>query len=126
MVRWALIKFLNAIGAEPFISLNASDFLWGYEDKFSMLARGFLSFRYDLPFKKFGILSSVSFYIKMIFLFFSSFRNVTFLFFLKKNGTQKDVVTIYTGEKDPSKTGIVVNYDGKTSLNYWNSVECNR
>ncbi|EEB15399.1 scavenger receptor class B member, putative [Pediculus humanus corporis] len=101
LVRWALIKFLNAIGAEPFISLNASDFLWGYEDKFSMLARGFLSFRYDLPFKKFGILSS-------------------------KNGTQKDVVTIYTGEKDPSKTGIVVNYDGKTSLNYWNSVECNR
>ncbi|KAK6633668.1 hypothetical protein RUM44_004275 [Polyplax serrata] len=101
LVQWSITTLMRFTLAEPFISLNISDFLWGYEDRFSVVAQHLLSMRYDLPFKKFGIMSA-------------------------KNGTQRDFVTIYTGEDDPSKTGIVVSYDGKTSLNYWNSAECNR
>lgn len=48
------------------------------------------------------------------------------VFCLQKNGTQRELVTIYTGENDSAKTGIVVNYDGRTSLNIWNTQECNR
>lgn len=59
-IRWSLIRFMKMMGAKPFITLKASDFFWGYEDRFAAFATNLLSFRYNLPFKKFGILSAVS------------------------------------------------------------------
>lgn len=60
LVQWSITTLMRFTLAEPFISLNISDFLWGYEDRFSVVAQHLLSMRYDLPFKKFGIMSAVS------------------------------------------------------------------
>lgn len=47
-------------------------------------------------------------------------------FYLQKNGTQNDIVTVHTGEKDLSKIGVVSRMNGEDSLDFWGSQECNR
>lgn len=51
---------LSGLNSKPFLNLPAHRFIWGYDDNFYELAKGVLSLQHDVPFEKFGILTSVS------------------------------------------------------------------
>ncbi|XP_052121201.1 scavenger receptor class B member 1 isoform X3 [Frankliniella occidentalis] len=43
-----------------------------------------------------------------------------------KNGTAKEVVTIFTGATDITRYGLIDRFDGKSALPHWKTDECNR
>lgn len=101
LVRMGLSGIFNHMKARPFIQLPIGEFLWGYEEELSRLASKVLAIQYDIPFDKFGIMAA-------------------------KNGTQNDIITVHTGERDLSKIGVISRYNGEDSLDFWGSQECNR
>lgn len=44
---------------------------------------------------------------------------------LQKNGTSKDIITMFTGAGDITKFGLVDKVNGKSHLPHWKTEECN-
>lgn len=49
----------TSLNAQPFISLAAHRFMWGYDDNLYQLAKGVLALRNESPLDKFGIMANV-------------------------------------------------------------------
>lgn len=45
---------------------------------------------------------------------------------MQRNGTSRDVMTIYSGEDDIRKLALMDNFNGSPKLNFWATDECNR
>lgn len=48
------------------------------------------------------------------------------MYLLQKNGTAKDIVTVFTGAGDITKYGLVDRFNGESKLKHWTTPECNR
>ncbi|KAJ8706286.1 hypothetical protein PYW08_010912 [Mythimna loreyi] len=83
-----------------FVKLPVFRFLWGYDDTIIDTAKPFLSIGGQLKFDKFGLL-------------------------VTKNGTVSERFTINTGEYNKDKMNIIEKFDGRDSLSFWGSEECN-
>lgn len=60
LAQVSLTAILSTIRAEPFISLSASDFLWGYDDKLFHIAKPVMAWQQNIPYERFGMLAFVS------------------------------------------------------------------
>lgn len=60
----------NVMNQKPFLKLAAHRFIWGYEDQFYNIAKGFLQFQQSNMIEQVGLMSNVS----MDFLFHFSIK----------------------------------------------------
>lgn len=45
---------------------------------------------------------------------------------LQKNGTAKDIVTVFTGAGDITKYGLIDRFNGENKLKHWTTQQCNQ
>ncbi|XP_052060538.1 lysosome membrane protein 2-like [Mytilus californianus] len=85
-------------GEGPFFEKSVRDLVWGYKDK--MLEAG-------------NIIAPKWFYTDFVG------------YFMNKNNTDDGVYTIFTGEKDITKLGMIDKYNGSSYLNFWSTKSAN-
>lgn len=61
----------------------------------------------------------------MVFLYERLFLDY-FIIFKQKNGTAADNVTVFTGEEDITKFGLINRFNGKAQMSHWKTDFCNR
>lgn len=98
-LRLAMASIMDILRIKPFVEVSIGQLLWGYEDPLLKLAKDVVPKEQKLPYDQFGLLYG-------------------------KNGTMSDLFTIYTGQEDIGKYGILDNFNGKRSLGHWTASEC--
>ena len=98
-LRLAIASIMDILNIKPFVEVSIGQLLWGYEDPLLRLAKDVVSKDQKLPYDQFGLLYG-------------------------KNGTTPDWYTIYTGQEDIGKYGILDKWNGKSSLGHWTTAEC--
>ncbi|XP_059224667.1 lysosome membrane protein 2 [Stomoxys calcitrans] len=90
------ISAIRSASGNPFYTLKARDYLWGYKDPILSMKNTFSSGD-----SRFGLLKN-------------------------RNGTSVDSLQINTGEDDIRKFSTITQFNGKPLLDYWTDDECNR
>ncbi|XP_076754622.1 epithelial membrane protein [Xylocopa sonorina] len=98
-LRLAMASIMDVLLLKPFVEVSVGQLLWGYEDPLLKLAKNVVPKDQKLPFDQFGLLYG-------------------------KNATMPDWFTIFTGQGDIGKYGILEKWNGKSSLGHWTSPEC--
>ncbi|CAK9832022.1 Scavenger receptor class B member 1 [Anthophora retusa] len=98
-LRLAMASIMDILRIKPFVEVSVGQLLWGYEDPLLKLAKDVVPKEQKLPYDQFGLLYG-------------------------KNGTMPDWYTIFTGQEDVSKYGVLDNWNGKSSLGHWTTSEC--
>ncbi|XP_071440719.1 scavenger receptor class B member 1-like isoform X2 [Hetaerina americana] len=99
-LRLAMASIMDILKIKPFVEVSIGQLLWGYEDPLLKLAKDVVPKEQKLPYEEFGLLYG-------------------------KNGTSKDVVTIFTGRDDVTRYGLINRYNGNSQMKHWNTDECN-
>ncbi|XP_066906786.1 scavenger receptor class B member 1 isoform X1 [Halyomorpha halys] len=100
-LRLAMASIMDILKIKPFVEVSVGQLLWGYEDPLLKLAKDVVPKEQKLPYEEFGLLYG-------------------------KNGTSKDIMTVFTGANDITKYGLVDRFNGMSHLPHWKSEECNR
>uniref|UniRef100_A0A1B6ES61 Scavenger receptor class B member 1 n=1 Tax=Cuerna arida TaxID=1464854 RepID=A0A1B6ES61_9HEMI len=100
-LRLAMASIMDILKIQPFVEVSVGQLLWGYEDPLLKLAKDVVPKEQKLPYEEFGLMYG-------------------------KNGTAKDIVTVFTGASDITKYGLVDRFNGESSLKHWTTKECNR
>lgn len=100
-LRLAMASIMDILKIKPFVEVSVGQLLWGYEDPLLKLAKDVVPKEQKLPYEEFGLMYG-------------------------KNGTAKEVVTIFTGASDITRYGLIDRFDGKSALPHWKTDECNR
>ncbi|XP_043529819.1 scavenger receptor class B member 1 isoform X1 [Frieseomelitta varia] len=98
-LRLAMASIMDILRIKPFVEVSIGQLLWGYEDPLLKLAKDVVPKEQKLPYDQFGLLYG-------------------------KNGTMPDWFTIFTGQRDIGKYGILDKWNGKSSLGHWTAPEC--
>ncbi|XP_017882563.1 scavenger receptor class B member 1 isoform X1 [Ceratina calcarata] len=98
-LRLAMASIMDILRIKPFVEVSIGQLLWGYEDPLLKLAKDVVPKEQKLPYDQFGLLYG-------------------------KNGTTPDWYTIFTGQGDIGKYGILDKWNGKDSLGHWTAPEC--
>lgn len=98
-LRLAMASIMDILRIKPFVEVSIGQLLWGYEDPLLKLAKDVVPKEQKLPYDQFGLLYG-------------------------KNATMPDWYTIFTGQRDVSKYGILDKWNGKGSLGHWTTPEC--
>uniref|UniRef100_A0A8D8S8B9 Scavenger receptor class B member 1 n=1 Tax=Cacopsylla melanoneura TaxID=428564 RepID=A0A8D8S8B9_9HEMI len=99
-LRLAMASIMDILKVKPFVEVTVGQLLWGYEDPLLKLAKDVVPKEQKLPYEEFGLLYG-------------------------KNGTSKDNVTVFTGETDMMKFGLIDKFNGKDHLTHWKTEQCN-
>lgn len=99
IMQRAISMFLTATSYKPFVQVTADELVFGYDDILVALAHNFYP-RSKRPASKMGLLIS-------------------------RNGTLKEVSTIYTGHTSMSDFGLLSRLNGLDKLPYWKESPCN-
>lgn len=99
-LRLAMASIMDILKIKPFVEVSVGQLLWGYEDPLLKLAKDVVSKDQKLPYEEFGLLYG-------------------------KNGTSKDVVTIFTGKGDITRYGLINRYNGNSHMKHWTNDQCN-
>lgn len=94
-----MASIMDILKIKPFVEVSVEQLLWGYEDPLLKLAKDVVPKEQKLPYDQFGLLYG-------------------------KNGTQPDWYTIFTGDNDVTKYGMLEKWNGKESLGHWSSPTC--
>lgn len=100
-LRLAMASIMDILKIKPFVEVSVGQLLWGYEDPLLKLAKDVVPKEQKLPYEEFGLMYG-------------------------KNGTSKDIMSVFTGEDDITKNGLVDTYNGLNHLTHWKTEECNR
>lgn len=100
-LRLAMASIMDILKIKPFVEVSVGQLLWGYEDPLLKLAKDVVPKEQKLPYEEFGLMYG-------------------------KNGTAKEVVTIFTGASDITRYGLIDRFDGKRALPHYKTEECNR
>lgn len=98
-LRLAMASIMDILRIKPFVEVSIGQLLWGYEDPLLKLAKDVVPKEQKLPYDQFGLMYG-------------------------KNGTMPDWYTIFTGQEDVGKYGILDKWNGKSSLGHWTTAEC--
>lgn len=98
-LRLAMASILDILKIKPFVEVSVGQLLWGYEDPLLKLAKDVVPKEQKLPYDQFGLLYG-------------------------KNGTSSDNYTIFTGQSDITKYGMLEKWNGKGNLGHWKTPEC--
>lgn len=98
-LRLAMASIMDILKIKPFVEVSVGQLLWGYEDPLLKLAKDVVPKEQKLPYDQFGLLYG-------------------------KNGTSPDKYTIYTGQGDITKYGMLEKWNGKMGLGHWTTPEC--
>ncbi|XP_076618652.1 epithelial membrane protein isoform X1 [Colletes latitarsis] len=98
-LRLAMASIMDILRIKPFVEVSVGQLLWGYEDPLLKLAKDVVPKEQKLPYDQFGLLYG-------------------------KNATMPDRFTIFTGQRDITKYGILDKWNGKGSLGHWTTPEC--
>ncbi|CAH1407841.1 unnamed protein product [Nezara viridula] len=101
LTQIALAAFLKGLDTRPFLPVNILEFVDGFDDDFSIVARKLTSILKGQTPPKFGMLAD-------------------------RKGVSPDKITIGTGSTDLNDFGMISSYNGKTILKYWRTEECNQ
>jgi len=94
------ISFLLSMGNyKPFVTLTAEELVFGYEDTIVKLAQNFYPKRKKPKNNRMGLLNG-------------------------RNGTLREMQTIYTGETGMQEFGLMENINGFDKLPFWNDPPC--
>ncbi|XP_075219275.1 epithelial membrane protein isoform X2 [Lycorma delicatula] len=100
-LRLAMASIMDILKIKPFVEVTVGQLLWGYEDPLLKLAKDVVPKEQKLPYEEFGLMYG-------------------------KNGTAKDIVTVFTGAGDITRYGLVDTFNGKTHMSHWTTEKCNR
>ncbi|KAK2583551.1 hypothetical protein KPH14_009505 [Odynerus spinipes] len=98
-LRLAMASIMDTLKIKPFVEVSIGQLLWGYEDPLLKLAKDVVPKEQKLPYDQFGLLYG-------------------------KNGTQTDSYTIFTGDGDVTKYGLLDKWNGKKGLGHWSTPSC--
>lgn len=98
-LRLAMASIMDILKIKPFVEVSVGQLLWGYEDPLLKLAKDVVSKEQKLPYDQFGLLYG-------------------------KNSTMADWYTIFTGQQDVTKYGVLDKWNGKDGLGHWTTPEC--
>lgn len=98
-LRLAMASIMDILKIKPFVEVSIGQLLWGYEDPLLKLAKDVMPKEQKLPYDQFGL-------------------------FYGKNGTAPDWYTIYTGQGDVTRYGVLDKWNGKDSLGHWTNELC--
>lgn len=98
-LRLAMASIMDILKIKPFVEVSIGQLLWGYEDPLLKLAKDVVPKEHKLPYDQFGLLYG-------------------------KNSTMPDLYTIFTGSGDMSKFGMLNRWNGKDSIGFWTTPEC--
>lgn len=99
LVQMTLSIMLRAMGLRPFVNVTAEELIFGYDDTLISLAHKFFP-KHRRPMSQMGIL-------------------------LGRNGTLKDLTTIYTGHTTMEEFGYMDKLNGLDHFPYWPDSPCN-
>uniref|UniRef100_A0A224XN62 Scavenger receptor class B member 1 n=2 Tax=Triatominae TaxID=70999 RepID=A0A224XN62_9HEMI len=100
-LRLAMASIMDILKIKPFVEVSVGQLLWGYEDPLLKLAKDVVPKEQKLPYEEFGLMYG-------------------------KNGTSKDIVTVFTGANDITRFGLVDRFNGMSHLPHWKTEKCNR
>ncbi|KAL1117907.1 hypothetical protein AAG570_004220, partial [Ranatra chinensis] len=100
-LRLAMASIMDILKIKPFVEVSVEQLLWGYEDPLLKLAKDVVPKEQKLPYEEFGLMYG-------------------------KNGTSKDIVTMFTGAGDMSRYGYIDKFNGLSHLPHWKTEKCNR
>ncbi|XP_043498614.1 scavenger receptor class B member 1 [Polistes fuscatus] len=98
-LRLAMASIMDILKIKPFVEVSVEQLLWGYEDPLLKLAKDVVPKEPKFPFDQFGLLYG-------------------------KNGTQPDWYTVFSGDGDVTKYGLIEKWEGKKFLGHWTSPSC--
>lgn len=98
-LRLAMASIMDILKIKPFVEVSVGQLLWGYEDPLLKLAKDVVPKEQKLPYDQFGLLYG-------------------------KNGTTPDSYTIFTGEGDIARYGMLDKWNGKRGLGHWTTPQC--
>ncbi|XP_076643029.1 epithelial membrane protein isoform X2 [Halictus rubicundus] len=98
-LRLAMASIMDILQIKPFVEVSIGQLLWGYEDPLLKLAKDVVPKEQKLPYDQFGLMYG-------------------------KNATMPDWFTIFTGQADITKYGVLDKWNGKSSLGHWTTPEC--
>ncbi|XP_014612664.1 PREDICTED: scavenger receptor class B member 1 [Polistes canadensis] len=98
-LRLAMASIMDILKIKPFVEVSVEQLLWGYEDPLLKLAKDVVPKEPKFPFDQFGLLYG-------------------------KNGTQPDWYTVFSGDGDVTKYGLIEKWEGKKFLGHWTSPNC--
>ncbi|KAK0071377.1 hypothetical protein PV326_001318, partial [Microctonus aethiopoides] len=98
-LRLAMASIMDILKIKPFVEVSVGQLLWGYEDPLLKLAKDVVPKEQKLPYDQFGLLYG-------------------------KNSTHPDRYTIFTGESDITKYGMMNRWNGKDAFHHWTTDEC--
>lgn len=97
----AMALAIRTINSKPFLNLSASEFMWGYKEALTTLAKVFSSLNVDPESLKLGILEA-------------------------RDGVTRTTVTVETGAKDMDRLGLITRVGGRERLDAWGDTNCSR
>ncbi|KAK0166886.1 hypothetical protein PV327_004357 [Microctonus hyperodae] len=98
-LRLAMASIMDILKIKPFVEVSVGQLLWGYEDPLLKLAKDVVPKEQKLPYDQFGLLYG-------------------------KNSTHPDRYTIFTGESDITKYGMMNRWNGKDAFHHWTTDDC--
>ena len=91
-----MASIMDILKIKPFVEVSVGQLLWGYDDPLLKLAKDVVPKEQTLPYDQFGLLYG-------------------------KNGTAPDAYTVFTGQSDVTKYGMMDKWNGKNALGHWTS-----
>ncbi|XP_012263939.2 scavenger receptor class B member 1 [Athalia rosae] len=98
-LRLAMASIMDILKIKPFVEVSVGQLLWGYEDPLLKLAKDVVPKEQKLPYDQFGLM-------------------------YRKNGTAPDLYTVWTGQNDITKYGMIEKWNGKKGLGHWSTPHC--
>ncbi|XP_015602295.1 scavenger receptor class B member 1 [Cephus cinctus] len=98
-LRLAMSSIMDILKIKPFVEVSVGQLLWGYEDPLLKLAKDVVPKEQKLPYDQFGLMYG-------------------------KNGTGADHYTVFTGQNDITKYGMLDKWNGKKGLGHWTTPHC--
>ncbi|KAK6645191.1 hypothetical protein RUM43_001467 [Polyplax serrata] len=100
-LRLAMASIMDILKIKPFVEVSVGQLLWGYEDPLLKLAKDVVPKEQKLPYEEFGLMYG-------------------------KNGTAKDIITVFSGSNDITRLNLIERFNGFTHLAHWKTESCNR
>lgn len=94
-----MASIMDILKIKPFVEVSVGQLLWGYDDPLLKLAKDVVPKEQMLPYDQFGLLYG-------------------------KNGTTADAYTIFAGQSDVTKYGMLDKWNGKSGLGHWTTPSC--
>ncbi|KAK7866500.1 hypothetical protein R5R35_014363 [Gryllus longicercus] len=101
MKQMAMSMALNSVNPPPFLRFSSQEFLWGYKETLTQLAKAFSVVNIDPESLKLGILEA-------------------------RAGVTRNAVTVETGARDVDRLGLIVDVGGSDRLDAWGGTDCSR